>query len=291
MPLFRRADGKLAKDVPPFRRIMPFLMPSRNESVVYFEQEIDLTKTMPFIEAFNAAHPDTKISVFHVFLWAAVKGLHARPRLNRFVMGSRVYVRDGIWISYSAKKSLSDDAPIVVLKRKFEPEQSFEELVDFVYRDLKVGRSDEKSHVDKELALFLKLPSPLLRLGVRFIKWLDSWNLLPYSFIKPDPMYCSMFIANLGSVRLESAYHHLYEYGNCPFFAAIGRRKQIPYVDENGQLKSRTVCSIKYSFDERVEDGLYCATGLELAKKMIEDPVANGAEAPPAKALPEKISA
>ena len=52
------------------------------------------------------------------------------------------------------------------------------------------------------------------------VRWLDSVNLLPGSFIHPDPMYASMFIANLGSVKLESAFHHLYEYGNIPLFAA-----------------------------------------------------------------------
>ncbi|MFL5321646.1 MAG: 2-oxo acid dehydrogenase subunit E2, partial [Myxococcaceae bacterium] len=151
MPLFKRPDGIVARDVPPARRIMPFLMKGRNESSVYFEQEIDLTRTLEFIDAHNARKPDKKVSVFHVFLWAATRALNERPRLNRFVSGGHTYQRDGIWISYSAKKALSDDAPIVVLKRKFDPSLSFEELVDFVYGDLKVGRSDVKSHVDKEL--------------------------------------------------------------------------------------------------------------------------------------------
>ena len=35
---------------------------------------------------------------------------------------------------------------------------------------------------------------------------------------------------------------------------------------------TRTVCSVKYSFDERVEDGLYCARSLELLRRRIEDP-------------------
>ena len=45
MPIFRRPDGKLATDVPAARQIMPFIMRTRNESTVYFEQEIDLTRT------------------------------------------------------------------------------------------------------------------------------------------------------------------------------------------------------------------------------------------------------
>lgn len=51
MPLFSRPDGRPATDVAPFRRIMPFIMPTRNESAVYFEQEIDLTRTPPFLDA------------------------------------------------------------------------------------------------------------------------------------------------------------------------------------------------------------------------------------------------
>jgi hypothetical protein len=273
MPLFKRPDGFLATDVAPFRRMMPFLMKTRTESAVYFEQDLDLTKTQQFIDEFNATH-EKRITVFHLFTWAIAHVLHVRPRMNRFVVGDRVYQRDAVWISYSAKKSLEDGSPIVVLKRKFDPTMSFEQTVDFIHGDVKVGRSDKKSHMDKELSFFMKLPATLLRFGVKVVRWLDSVNLLPGAFIHPDPMYASMFIANLGSVKLESAFHHLYEYGNIPLFAALGRTKLVPVVDENGTVTAKKMCSIKYTFDERIEDGLYCAHSLELLRKMIEDPKA-----------------
>ena len=155
----------------------------------------------------------------------------------------------------------------MVLKRRFDPSHSFAQLVDFVYGDVKEGRSDKKSKVDKELNIFLRIPAPLLRFGMSALRWLDSWNLVPASFIEGDPLYCSMFIANLGSLKLDSAYHHLYEYGNCPFFAAIGRTQTVVTPEGNKQM-----CSIKYTFDERIEDGLYCAKGLELLKARLEDP-------------------
>lgn len=270
--LWSRPDGTRCKDVPATRRIMPFIMRTRTECAVYFEQEIDLGETLPFIAAFNEAHPDTRVTVFHVFLWAAVRAIHARPRLNRFVMGGKLWQRDGIWVSYSAKKALRDDAPIVVLKRRFDPAMSFEELVRFVYGDLSEGRSDRKSHVDKELALFLSLPATLLRAGVSLLRWLDDWNLLPGSFIHPDPMYASLFVANLGSVKLDSAYHHLYEWGTIPVFAVIGRTRTVTTLDAGGAPRTRQVCSIKYTLDERVEDGLYCARALELLRDLIEHP-------------------
>jgi hypothetical protein len=250
---------------------MPYLMPTRNESAVYFEQEIDLSKTLPYLDRVSEA-TGRKATFFHLFLWASSKALSQRPRLNRFVMGGHIYERDGIWLSYSAKKSLSDSAPIVVIKRRFEADLSFEQLLAQVYQDLEKGRSSEKSHVDKELAVFLSLPGPVLSAGVRLLRWLDGWNLLPGAYIKDDPLYASMFVANLGSVRLDAAYHHLYEYGTIPIFAALGRFRTVRGLDASGKLVERPCCTIKYTLDERIEDGLYCATALELLKSFLEDP-------------------
>lgn len=285
MPLFGRRDGTLAKGIAPYRRMMPFILKTRNESVVYFEQQMDLTKTLKFIEQFNATHTH-RITVFHLFLWAATRAMHERPGMNRFIAGNNIYQRDGIWISYSAKKEMKDGSPVVVLKRRFDPALSFEELVSFVYGDVKEGRSDKKLHQDKEIGMSLMLPSILLRFGLWAIRVLDGLNLLPHSFIRPDPMYASMFIANLGSLKLESAFHHLFEYGNIPVFATIGRNKRVVDVDEQGQVVTKMVCSVKYSFDERVEDGLYCAKSLELLRGYLEDPEAFGAgqKAPPSPA-------
>ncbi|MFO0658461.1 MAG: hypothetical protein U0165_01310 [Polyangiaceae bacterium] len=81
------------------------------------------------------------------------------------MMGSRIYQRDGIWISFSAKKALQDGAPIVVVKRKLDPAWSFDQLVSFILEGITEGKSDAPSHVDKELAVLGKLPAPLLRVG------------------------------------------------------------------------------------------------------------------------------
>lgn len=276
MNLFNRKDGTLATDVAPFRRVMQFIMPTRTESAVYYEQELDLTKTQAFIDQYNATH-SRPITVFHVLMWATTRALHERPRMNRFVVGKRVYQRNGVWISYSAKKKLADGSPIVVLKRRFDPGWSFQQVVELIHGDVKVGRSDQLTHMDKEFNLLLRLPGFLLALGLKLVKLLDALNLLPESFIRNDTMYASLFVANLGSVKLESAFHHLYEYGNIPLFAAIGQAKRVVAVAEDGEVTTKLVCSVKYTFDERIEDGLYCAQSLELVRKLAEDPRAFGA--------------
>jgi hypothetical protein len=270
-----RSDAKRARDVPPYRRLMPYLMRGANESAVYFDLPVDVTLTNAFIANFNAGHPETRITLFHVVLWAAVQTLHRRPRLNRFVAGNRLWERDGIWISYSAKKRLDDDSPVVVLKRRFDQSEDFEAMVGGFYGGLREGRSEKKSYIDKELGALLALPGPALRAVMALSKLANSLGMLPKKFIDGDPMFASLFIANLASLKMDAGYHHLYEYGNIPIFCVIGQIKDVPLVHE-GRLVTRPVATLRFSYDERVEDGLYAQRSMELLKSLVEDPLAHG---------------
>ena len=273
--LFSRADGTPATDVPAYRRIMPYLMRGKNESAAYFEQEISVERAQAFVEEWNA-RSTRKISFFHLYTWAAVQTLAARPRLNRFIAGSRIYDRDGIWVSYSAKKTMSDDSPVVVRKCRLDAKQSFADLVEQLSADVDEGRAAKRSHVDKELSLVLALPGFLLRMLLVLQGLLDGWNLLPQSLIRPDPLFSSLFIANLGSLKLDAVHHHLYEYGNIPVFACIGRRHRAVVASDRGEISTPLVCVVKYTYDERVEDGLYCAAALDHLRRLVEDPMAAG---------------
>ena len=269
--LFGRFDGTPAQDVPAYRRMIPFIMRGRNESAVYFEQVVDLTRTLPWIERFNAAS-EHRISVFHVLLGALARTLADRPRLNRFVSGLRLWDRKGIWLSFAAKKRMDDDAPLSVVKQSFEPDEPFADLVERLHGGIGEARSDRRSSVDKELSVLLLLPRLVLAALVRVLRLLDALNLAPRALLEHDPMYTSVFLANLGSIRIDAAYHHLYEYGNCPLFVTVGRIERVPVSGDDGTVTTRTVVRLKYSFDERVEDGLYCARALDLLRERIEDP-------------------
>src|SRR5437868_2186095 len=115
MALIICSSGKLIKDLSPVRRMNAYLMKAQNECVAYYEQYIDLTKTLPFIADYNASH-EQKLTLFHLVLAALGKALFARPGLNRFVSGGRIYQRNGVFISFAAKKRLADDAPLVTIK-------------------------------------------------------------------------------------------------------------------------------------------------------------------------------
>ena len=273
MPLFRRPDATPVAAVHPVRRIMPFLMPTKNGAFVLFEQQVATEPAMRFLAQVNAERPgDRPVTLFHLVLRAIGLALTDFPRLNRFVAGSRLYQRNGIWLSFSAKQRLERDAPIFTAKLAFDPAESLVQMVDRAHAVVGEGRSGRESRTDREIKAFLRVPAPLLRLGVRLVRRLDGWGLLPASFSSGDPLYASAFVANLGSVGLDAAYHHLYEYGTIPIFVTIGRVRRAPVALDDGSVASREVVTLRWTYDERVEDGFYAARALDRLRAALEDP-------------------
>lgn len=271
----RRNDGALADGIPGYRRFMPALMPSRTESAVYFDQVVRTAEAEQVIAELRSADPTLHPTFFHVVLWALARTLARHPGLNRFVAGGRLYQRDGIWISYTAKTQLDETGVLVEVKRRFEPSQPFLSLVSEVKLATAAKRAGSADLADKELELFLHLPPALRRGVVRIAAGANALNLLPRSFVADDPFFASAFVTNLGSIGLDAAFHHLYEYGTIPIFCAVGRIKE-GVVAEGGVAVVARVASIKITFDERIEDGLYAAHALDDLQQAIEHPIAAG---------------
>jgi pyruvate/2-oxoglutarate dehydrogenase complex dihydrolipoamide acyltransferase (E2) component len=266
-----RPDGTVAADAPGYRRFMPALMPTRNGSAVFFEQRVRVDDTERFVEAVRAAHPDLHPTVFHVLLWALAHTFDRHPRINRFVAGGRLYERDGIWISFTAKTELSEAGTLLEVKHRFDPAQPFAELARELEDAVARARAGSTGPADRELELFLHLP-PVLRRGVvRVAGAANALNLLPRAFVDGDPFFASAFVTNLGSVGLDAAFHHLYEYGTIPIFCVLGRIHD-EVVADHGRPTVARVATVRFTYDERVEDGLYAGRALDDFKALLERP-------------------
>lgn len=296
--MFGPHDGRRVA-VHPYRRMMGFLLRGRNESAVYFEQRIDLTKTLPWLAERNArlardagasgganatggaaatgatSPAAARATLFHLILHGIAGVLHERERLNRFTIGHRTYQRTGVFLSFAAKKGMTDEAPLATVKRRFAPGESFGALVGDLTAQIGGARDHAPSAMDRELRVLLALPALLLAFVIALSRRLYAWGLAPRSLIDTDPMYASAFVANLGSIKIDAAYHHLFEHGTCPLFVTIGQIAAVPYVDGDRVAPApRPEVTLRYTFDERVEDGLYCARSLQLLQQRLEDPAA-----------------
>jgi hypothetical protein len=269
MPLFSRSDGDLLRGEAPVRRIMPYLMPGRNESCVYHETVYRIAAARTWLKAYNRAH-HPRATLFHLLAYACAVSMGAKPRLNRFVSGGRLYQRRGVFISFVAKTAFTEEAPGVTVKLQAFPGERFQDFSRRISTHVDEARHTDRS-VDKEVALIMRLPGPLVRLFVGLARCLDRWNLFPGFMIRDDPMFASLFLANLGSVGLSDAYHHLYEYGNVSIFGAASAPRRAVFPSKDGATVQEAL-TVRYTFDERIDDGFSCARSLGLVQKILEDP-------------------
>jgi hypothetical protein len=261
----RRADGTQVRDMTTTRRFMPFISPTRNGSVVYYSTDVVVDDALTFLAEQNAARTkEERITLFHLVLRSLSIALHDRPGVNRFVAGSRLWQRNEVSITYSAKQEILDGSPVLTIQRSFERNEGLLEMVDSFREELLERRRGRLSTADKEVNLFVHLPPFALRAALRVLGWADHLGLMPASMIASDPMYSSVFVANLGSVGLDAGYHHLWDYGTCSIFAVVGQ--------VHTRYDGKQVMTLKYTYDERIEDGLYAAITLNGVRERIENP-------------------
>jgi len=278
MAIGDRSDGVRLRKLPGFRKMFPYLMRTRTESVIYHSQRLRIGKTLAWLDKANAAR-EKKISLFHVVLAAGVRTLALRPEANRFVVGHHIYQRRTIDLSFVVKRELNEEAGETTVKITFDPSSTIADVVEQVTSVVKKTRQSSTSRDEAATAIVTRLPRSLIRLAIRAVRTLDYFGLLPASFIKGDALYTSAFLANLGSIGADAVFHHLYEWGNAPFFVTVGQRKKEPVVNERGELEVEEVMDLKFSLDERISDGVYYTATIGLLNDLIENP--EKLEAPP----------
>jgi hypothetical protein len=164
---------------------------------------------------------------------------------------------------------------MVVVKRRFDTDASFAAMVEGMQADQAKATSPERSTVDKELGLLMAFPGFVRRIVFAFLRGADRLGLLPRSYIDKDPMYASTFFANMASLGMPAVYHHLYEYGTVGVFGSLGRPVTDPTGPTSGPDRRRSM-EVKWTFDERADDGLAAWYGLRRFKAVMEDPESSG---------------
>ena len=264
-----RPDGTLAR-VHPYRRMMPIIMPTRGESVVYFEHQVDASALLAYVEQQREALGCT---VSHLMVAALGAGFHRHPRLNRFIAGQRVYQRTGVWLSFSMmRQKLDAQAKLATVKLEIPATMTLASLCEAVNAKIHHERSGEQTYLDREISIFLRLPHMVLVRGARLLFWANEHHLLPARFIQEDSMFTGAFIANLGSLGMDPGYHHLYEWGTCPLFVMVGQITEREVALPDGTFARRPVLPIRFTYDERVEDGLNAGRALKDITRILEDP-------------------
>jgi hypothetical protein len=265
-----RSDGKKVKNVEPIFRIIPNIMIERADSQVYFKQDIVLNGMDEYIN--KKAEEGIKISYMNIIYAAIVRIIGERPYLNRFAMNGSLYERDKILVSLVIKKNLSDEGQETSIKIPFSGKENIFEIKETLDKAIELNKNQTtENNTDKLIKLFNLVPDCVIRASVKFLKFLDKHGCLPKKIIDASPFHTSVFLTNVGSLGIDSIYHHIYNFGTTSLFFAMGKKKK-SYVYEEDEIHQEKCITIAFVGDERICDGYYYANSFKLFSKYLKNP-------------------
>ena len=267
-----RADGRKLRTIIPMHRIMPYIMPTRNDAMNMFSESFDVSKVDTFCRQ-KVKEGYTNFGFLHVLLAAYVRMLSQNPGANRFVSGQKIYARNEIEIVMTVKKEMHSTSPDTCIKVIFSPYDTIDDVYEkFNAAVQSVVGNTEESSFDNLAKVINYIPGLLLRWTVKFLNFLDYFGLLPRFLTKLSPFHGSLIVTSMGSLGIKPIYHHIYNFGNLPVFIAYGKKRTEKNVNSDGEVETRRVIDIKVVTDERICDGYYFANAFKQLKRYVENP-------------------
>ena len=268
-----RRDATLLRDTDALHFIMGIIYPNRADNEAYIAERVNLEPIKAYLAKKNVEGIPFKYTFFHVILTALVKTVTLRPKLNRFYANENYYQRNKITAGFVIKKEFSDGSEEAMALLEAKPDATIDTIHEEIRQRVQATRNEQKMNTtDNSMDILNKLPRFLSKAAIRFIRWLDRHGWCPDFLIGDDPNYSSVFLSNLGSIRLRSGYHHLTNWGTCSLFCVIGEKKWTPLYDQNGLVEMRETVDLGLTVDERIADGYYYSKSIRLFKYLLEHP-------------------
>lgn len=265
----KRYDGRLLKTLDPFYKMVPYIMKTRTDAQVYFEDKICIDNLEEYIKR-KKNEDGITLSHMEVVIAAMTRVALERPGLNRFIMNRKIYARKKLWVSLAVKKKLEDDAAETTVKFVINPKDTVMDISNQIRSVIEENKKVEtENSADKLVAKIFHLPNWLIKTAVNILMWMDYHNILPKAIIETSPFHTSLFITNMGSLGIDSIYHHIYNFGTTSAFLAMGAKR-----DEINPATGEVSKYINFKFvcDERICDGLYYARSFLLFRRYILNP-------------------
>ena len=270
-----RRDGYWLRDLDSMHGVTPYLYPNRADNEAFIQERIDLTPLIAYLEKKNAENPNPefKYTFFHALLAAFVKTVTLRPKMNRFIQGNRIYQRNELTAAFVIKKQFNDESHEALAFLHFGPESTLDTIHQQLYKEIHTYRHTESvDNTTQAMDMFMKFPRWVLRIAMAVLRRLDYYGRVPLSLCKTDPNYATVFLSNLGSIKLNAAYHHLNNWGTNSFFVTIGEKHMAPFYDAEGNVTMRPSLNLGLTIDERIADGYYYSKTVKLLKHILANP-------------------
>ena len=268
-----RRDGTLLRNIDSMHYIMPLMYPNRCDNEAFVSEQIDLTAANAYLARKNADGPEYRYNLFQLIVTAILKTITLRPKMNYFVANYNMYERNEVSAAFTIKKIFADNGGEALAFLHSKPTDNIDTVHDEIFRQVSFCRGDEnKDPSTASMDALQRLPLFLKKWLGRGARFLDRHGWMPRSVVATDPYQSSCVIANLGSIKLHSGYHHLTNWGTTSVMCIIGEKKPRPFYDEAGNIEMRDSIDLGLTIDERVADGYYYSKTIRLLRHLLEHP-------------------
>lgn len=256
-----RRDGKRVKDIDAMHVLMPYIKPNRCDSDVFIDQKLDVTELVKYYEEMKLK--DNDLTYFHLFITLIAKTIYNRPLLNRFIVNKKYYDRNDVLIAFTAKVNYEDTSKEILKVIKIDPEDNLFSIKEKTLKAVSDVRNAKEEGTNNIMNIIGKLPSFLISLVVKVVKYMDRHDLLPKSLINDNLYYSTCIVSNLGSIKSSAIYHNLTDFGTSSILATFGEIRE-----ENGRKYAEAGINI----DERIADGVYFVKSVKLMQDILNNP-------------------
>ncbi len=260
----KRKDAKIIKPSGAVEGIFPFIFDKKVDAEVSSTIDIDIEDLCKYVDKKNkSGELEYKMTYFHAILYCFGVVFMNRNKLNRFIKNKTIYERYTTSFAFMAKDKMSDDAEEKMIYIELDPKDTCVSMSKKLAIDVFKSKNSGDNSMDDVIKTFLKLPKWLLSLVVGFVKWMDNKGINPKAITDGDTNYSTVIFSNLGSIKSNSCYHHLSEYGTNSIIITIGTIKKID---------GRRVVDMTFTLDERIADGFYFAKSVNMAQEIAKKP-------------------
>ena len=262
-----RSDGYRVLSTDPIYQIVPHIMPKRYDASNSIKVDIDLEPIQNYIR--ECRKKGISVSHMSVIIAGYLRIVSQNPYLNRFVMNKKIYSRNHFCVSFVTLTPGSETD--TVSKLYFNLDDTLPVVNEKISAAIERARNHGgPNSMDKLIAKLCRTPF-LLTFSIGFLKLLDRFFTLPFSIVDASPFHTSLFVTNLASIRTNTIYHHLYEFGTTGVFVSMGQPMKKPRL--NGEtFEEKKVMELGIVTDERIANGHYYGRCFKELSKYYKNP-------------------
>lgn len=267
-----RKDGRLLRSLPAYNKFLPYMITDKDEACDFYDESFDIGEADKCLRQ-ERVSGYKNISFLHFIIAAYVRCVSMLPGINRFIVGRRIFARDGIDVILTVKRSAAIESSDTQIKVRFEPTDT---IFD-VYRKInektdELKAEDVSGSAEELMETFSRSPRGFLRFGMAALRLMDYFGWLPQSLLDMSMLHGSLLINDAGALQAKPVFHQISKAGTLPLYISFGQKRHAYELDRHGEVTDTRYLDCRFVFDSRIADAHYYSQFLQAMRYIFAHP-------------------